>query len=300
MTEKLTRKEICTNAVNERWYPTIPKATHSGIINIAGKEIACDVLEDGRRVLRQSTFLNAMGKARAGGGASKRENDTKIPIFVSANNLTPYLTQEILDRGVPITYKSKDGKKLNGYGADVLPLACKVYCDADEAMILQERQKPIAKVCRLILQGLALLGITGLVDEATGFQHVRDKDELQKLLDKFIDKELQPWTKKFPLEFFNHIKRIYGLEELKRAPAFAGHLINRYIYNEISPEILDELKKKNPVLESGKRKHYHHQLLTLDMGCPALEKQIIKINTLMSLSESKDDFDKYFEKSKSR
>jgi hypothetical protein len=45
---------------------------------------------------------------------------------------------------------------------------------------------------------LADIGIIALVDEATGYQEVRAKDALAKILEAFIAKELQPWVQTFP------------------------------------------------------------------------------------------------------
>jgi hypothetical protein len=42
-----------------------------------------------------------------------------------------------------------------------------------------------------------ILGITALVDEATGYQYDRERDELQKILSKYISNELLAWQKTF-------------------------------------------------------------------------------------------------------
>lgn len=92
------------HAVNERWHPSIPKATHTGVLLIAGQEIHCDVLKDGRRILRQKTLLNAMGKGKPSGGDVRRGLENNLPLFVTATNLTPYLQSDFLKRGATIHY----------------------------------------------------------------------------------------------------------------------------------------------------------------------------------------------------
>ena len=47
-----------------------------------------------------------------------------------------------------------------------------------------------------------VVSIIALVDEATGYQYTREKDELQKILKAYIAEELLPWQKRFPDEFF--------------------------------------------------------------------------------------------------
>lgn len=296
--QKLTASEVGKIASQERWHPTIPKATHSGILFIGEKEIACDVLEDGRRVLRQKTLLRAMGKGTLGGYEQERGKELNLPTFMTANNLRPYFGDDFIKKGTLIFYKDRNGKKCFGYEASLLPEACKVYVQAEHDGVLQKNQLPIASVCKIMLYSLATVGITALVDECTGYQKVRERNELQKLLDLYIAKELQPWTKRFPNEFFDHFKRHYGYENIKGTPHFIGHFINKYVYKELSPEILDELKRLNPVIANGKRLVHHHRLLTKDMGCPALDKQIQKVTNFLSATDSIDEFAELYDKSK--
>ena len=49
------------------------------------------------------------------------------------------------------------------------------------------------------MRGLARVGIIALVDEATGFQRIREERALATILEKFIAKEIQPWAMTFPL-----------------------------------------------------------------------------------------------------
>ncbi|MBK9585468.1 MAG: hypothetical protein IPO55_06130 [Alphaproteobacteria bacterium] len=48
----------------------ILKATHEGEINIGNSVIPCAVLENGERVITQSGFMRALGRARQSKGAS--------------------------------------------------------------------------------------------------------------------------------------------------------------------------------------------------------------------------------------
>jgi len=228
----MTPTQRASLGAQERWNPSIPKATHSGILNIGGQEIACDVLEDGRRILRQKTFLSVMGRGKIGGSQRRGSASTNLPVFLVANNLTPYLEQKIIEGSAPIHYKAVDGKKLIGYEANLLTAACKVYVKADDDNALQSQQIPIANVCRSILYSLASVGIVALIDEATGYQEARALDELQKSLDKYISEELREWTQKFPKEFFKQVYRLHGWEYPKLGknhPQYVGQLINKYV-----------------------------------------------------------------------
>ena len=66
------------------------------------------------------------------------------------------------------------------------------------------------RACELLMRGLAHVGIIALVDEATGFQQIRDRDALQAILDAYLRKELAAWAKRFPDEFYQQIFRLRG------------------------------------------------------------------------------------------
>ena len=289
----MTNHERAKKAVEERWNPSTPKATHSGILIIAGQEIQCDVLNDGRRVLRQKTLLNALGRGRLGGTQRERQIDTNLPIFLTANNLTPYLQPNFSEKSAPINYKAFDGRKLTGYDATVLPEICKVYDKAEYENKLQDNQLKIAAVCKSILYGLATVGITALIDDATGYVFERERNELQLILEKYIAKELLPWTKKFPDEFFEQVYKLHGWtwpNVNTNHPQYVGKVINTYIYDELPEGILEALKNKNPIDENGRRKHRHHQYLSESIGEKCLEKQLLKVTTLMKVSRNIDEF----------
>ena len=289
----MTSIERAKKAVNERWYPTIPKATHSGVLLIGGQEIQCDVLNDGRRVLRQKTFLKAMGRGKIGGKETTGEGSTKLPVFLQANNLTPYLQQEILERGAPIKYKGTDGRSLTGYEAMVLPAVCKIYVKADDNNALQENQRKVAIVCRAMLYGLAEVGLISLIDDATGYVYERERNELQTLLEKYIAKDLLPWRKVFPDSFFEQVYRLHNWtwpKLHKNHPQCVGNLINTYVYDVLPDIVKDELRNLNPPNEKGNRSRRHHQHLTETEEQKTLQKQIIKVVTIMKLSRNMDEF----------
>ncbi len=291
MTKEALYERALKASHSRKCYQNIPKATHFGEMTIGNTLISCAVLEDGRRVITETSMFEILGRTR--GGRDKRAD---LPRFLDANNLKPFIPNEILSGPAIIEFVGKKGKNY-GYEAILIPEICKVYLDARRCNVLIPSQLPTAEKAEIILHSIAKVGIIALIDESTGFQKDREKNELQKLFNAFLAKELQPWTRRFPNSFFDNIKRMYGLEHLKGNPLFAGHLINRYIYDAISPEVLEELKKRNPLNDKGNRNHKHHQFLSENIGHPALEKQIMKVNTLMSVSDSKDEFEKLFEKS---
>jgi hypothetical protein len=283
---------------------SLNKAVGTGEIYIGNITISCAVLEDGTALINQKSIYDTMDRTKPSGRKPKaileleKQIGGQIPSFLAVSNLIPFLSNELREGGSPVFYLHPKLGKCKGYRAEIIPQICDAYLDARRANVLTKDQLPLAERAELIYRGLGRVGIQGLVYECTGYEKIKGNNELQSLFDMFIAKELQPWTKRFPSEFFEHIKRMYGLEHLKGNPQFAGKIINKYVYSEISPEVLEELKKLNPVTESGYRKHCHHQLLTDNVGHPALEKQVRKIITLMSVCDTKDEFDALHDKSK--
>jgi hypothetical protein len=294
----MDRKEIGRQGALERWHPTIPKATHSGILNLAGKEIACDVLADGRRVLRKAAIYRTLGRSKPNNKTRKEAEGDQIPVFMSANNLKTYLERENDGRLDLISYKSPSGQKLQGYDAAILPEVCKMYVKANSDGVLKDDQKHIAKVCEIILCGLATVGIIALVDDATGFVEQRERTELEKLLSAYISEELRQWTSKFPNEFFKQMYRLYGWSypNVKNYhPKCVGHFINKYIYDRLPPGVKDELKKKCPSNENGNRIHRFHQFLT-DVGDKNLTNQIVQTISYMKICKDVKELDEILEK----
>lgn len=294
------RSEIARQAAEARWGNAIPKATHIGRIAISDREITCAVLENGERVLTQETFLTAIGraaKAKAGTGSTSMVDG--LPPFLSAENLKPFIDDELRQSTTPIVFRTITGGRAFGYKAILLPMVCEAYLKARDAGTAHPSQEKVVQVCDILMRGLARVGIIALVDEATGYQEQRAKDELSKILEAYIAPELMPWTKMFSDEFFRQVYRIHDWEYkpgCAKRPGYVGHFINNYIYAQLPPGVLEELKKLNPVTEKGYRKHRHFQLLSENTGNPHLDKQISSVTMLMRISDSKDDFKRNFEK----
>lgn len=294
------RKVAGQKAADTRWGRQIQRATHQGTIDIDGTELSCYVLEDGRRIISQTSIFTTLGRP-ARGRRTSREN--RAP-FIEAKNLAPFIGPELEEILQRVDYRVGDKKQiLNGYDAEILPRVCNVYLDAEEAGVLLPSQKPAAEAARKVIKALALVGITALVDEATGYQETRAKDELQRLLDAYIAEEFQPWVRRFPEAFFREIYRLQGWKFVPgnhHHPQYVGRFINKYIYEHMPEGVLEKLRDLNPKNEQGNRARKHHQHLTEDTGVAHLERQVAKVLTIMEISEDKVQFDALFNKAMSR
>lgn len=120
-----------------------------------------------------------------------------MPVFLASQRLKPFINKELeLEPSKPILYQ-RESKTFSGYPAKLLFQICDVWLRAREAGELQEQQKGRAYNAELLMRGLAHVGIEALVDEATGYQYVRARDALEKILEEFITNELRKWVKTF-------------------------------------------------------------------------------------------------------
>jgi hypothetical protein len=291
--EKMTaeqRSTIAQKAAEARW--GVPRATHVGEIHIGETSIPCAVLDDGTRLLTQEGFLKAIGrsgKPAAGRGSSVE----KIAPFLALENLKPFIDEDLASSTFPVIFQSVTGSKAYGYKAELLPKVCEVYLKARDAGVLMKNQLRFAKACDILIRGLAHVGIVALVDEATGYQEVRDRLALQEILDKFLRKEFAAWAKRFPDEFYQQIFRLrhWQWRGMKvNRPQIVAHYTKDLVYARLAPGILTELEIRNPKDEKGHRKARHHQWLTDDIGHPALAQHLYGVLGLMRIAETWDQF----------
>lgn len=286
------RSESARTAVEARWAKAgkkpLPRATHEGTITIGDIVIPCAVLENGQRVLTQSGFMKALGRARQAKGRQYYKADVNMPAFLTANNLKPFISKDLEVTSSQIEFFTVRGMRAFGYAAELLPKVCDVFLDADEANALGQNQKHIAAQAKILIRGLAHVGIVALVDEATGYQDERARDALAQILQAFIAKELRAWIPTFPTDFYKELFRLRNIpykEDVKR-PQYVGHLTNDLIYARLAPGVLEELRRLTPRNEKGMLKTHLHRRLTKDLGHPKLLQHLSAVTALMKASDT--------------
>ena len=244
-------------------------------------EIPCYVLEDETRVLSQSGMFLALGLARRGLVPTKE--GAQIPRFAASRAINPFISNELITGlSNPIIFVGPP-RPTYGFPATILVDICDAVLKARQAGSLDWQQKHLAERCEILVRGFAYLGIIALVDEATGYQDIRAKLALAKILEEFIAKELQPWTKTFPYEFYTEIARLKDWPEIYsiKRPSVIGHYTNDIVYDRIAPGLLEELRRVNPTLPTGRRKNRHHQWFTPAFGHPKLNQHLAATTALM-------------------
>lgn len=276
----------------------LPEATHAGAIRIADKEVPCYVLEDGTRVLSRAGVLTAIGRAPKAKGGRKYDEEFKLPVFLTANNLKDFISKDLIENSEPVHFTHK-GRIMIAFRAELLTNVCEVFLDAEDKGVLRKNQEHIARACKALHRGFARIGVIGLVDEATGYQAVRNKNALQEILDKYLQDHARKWAKTFPDEFWIKLLRVKGYPgyyALKR-PAFVGHWVNDIVYDRLAPGIRTKLDLINPRLASGRRKNTHHQHTTEDHGLPELKEHLTKVMVLMDASSNDTQFQRLLNRS---
>ena len=286
------RREIAVNAAAERWRDDLPLAvcgSDDRPLVLAGAMVQAYVLDDGTRVLSQAGFLEALGRHRK----ANVRSEERVPAILQGQAIRPFITDELIEKSRPIAFRTPHGVRASGYRADLLPMICEVYLRARDADVLPWNQKHVAKQADIVIRALASVGIIALVDEATGYQEIRARDALSRILEAFVAKELQAYVQTFPDDFYRGLFRLRGLTypgDSVLRPQYFGHLTNDLVYRRLAPGVLDELKRVTPRSETGNLKHRYFQRLTSNIGYPKLREHLGSVVTIMKLSDDWQDF----------
>lgn len=296
------RKALAAKAAHERWQKQkgkLPRATHVGVWKLGPLEVTCAVLEDKRRIFSERSLSSAFGHVRSGAEYKKRREtpeDEQLPVMISASVaqfLSAATRQQLAN---PIRYQHPDtpGIPARGIDADLLPEICDAFLAARDAGVIQgEVAMRKARAADLMIRGLAKVGVTAIVDEVTGFQFERERDELQRLLEKYVSPEYRSWSAKFPPTYYEQIFRLKGrkLPGLQSGrPQWLGHVTNNIIYDRMVPGMRQKLCEVNPTNEDGHRARRHHQHLTTGEAEQHLEQHISNVVLLMKAAQNWDEF----------
>lgn len=289
----------------------ILKETHTG--ELLGV-LKCGVLSNRVRVITARTMTSAFGSAdrhRIRGGkvgqkqaektgkanASKAlavvENFT--PVFLNSTAVAAHVDDELRAAlASPLRYIPKHGGPMaHGFPAVLLPRVCQAIRRAGRAGVLRKNQMGMLNRADILTDAFAEVGIIALIDEATGYEKERPRDELNALLERYIDEKLRPWTKRFPDSFFRAVFKFYGWPwdptDTAR-PQCVGWFIKRYVYGALPPGVLEKLQQCNET-----RSVKHHQWLTDNEGVPDLLGAIGAVTGMLRASHgNKDRFEMMF------
>jgi hypothetical protein len=276
----------------------LPKATHQGKMTVGALELDCYVLADGRRLFHKRGMARALGMRSGGGNVFLRA--------IQRKGLGSEIGASLLGKiENPIIFKPLTQDLGHGYDAAVLVDICKAIIRADDAGKLHSTQKSLADQAEILLHAFAKVGVTALIDEATGFQQVRDPAALRLLVQQYIEEEKREWEKQFPDDYYDDLNRIYGSKRLtttgsgaviQNRPQHFAKFTRAYVYHPLeNGAVLEELDRINPKIDKkGTRRARFHQHLSEGYGIEKLKRQVGEIMTLLKVSDTIGQFKRLF------
>jgi hypothetical protein len=296
------RREIASKAAAaKRELATLPRATHGSEdhpLTIGAVKIPCYVLEDGRRILTRQGLQVGIGMSASG---AIKAGEHRLALFATGlaeraaagnSELAQRSTELAATLASPIRFRSPNGSQAwIGYEATILADLCDVILASRAGGFLTHLQEHIAQQAEILVRGFARVGIIALVDEATGYQRERAKDSLAKILEAWVAKELRPYVRTFPAEYYEELFRLRGLpyppNDPKFRPQYFGMLTNDIVYERLAPGLLEALKKQ---AQKDEKKAHLHRRLTEEVGHPRLKEHLASVVTAMKLSNDYPDF----------
>ena len=282
------RSEIARRAVQARWAkakgnePTevlppeeasLPVAKHKGFLNIMDIEIPCYVLDNGQRVI---------GRVAATEMLSGFKYQGDLEGYLRSQNLKPYIDKDLVVARM-VSFKLPEvaqlGREVKGLPTDLLIDVCRGLVSALEAsqkeppeVKLTPRQVSMAIKSSMFLVACAKVGLDALVDEATGYQEVRERDALQVKLRAYLETEMRKWEKTFPDELWIEFGRLTNWKgTVTHRPKYWGHLVTQLIYEYLDADVAQWLKENVPAPRKGQN---YHQWLSSQYGLKKLVEHI--------------------------
>lgn len=82
----------------------------------------------------------------------------------------------------------------------------------------------------------------------------------------------------------------------RKRPRMIGQITSDVVYERLAPKVLDELRRKNPVMPHGTRKNKHFQWFTPDYGHPRLKEHLAAVTALLRAAPNWNAFHRSLER----
>jgi hypothetical protein len=255
-----------------------PKAISTGALKFGSAEVDCYNLDDGRRVLSQRGVIRGLtGGAKGGPGAANlaRYID-RLPEKHRALALVPV-----------VEFVLPSGTVAHGREADWFVDLCNAYVDAAVEGALTKQQIHLGRQARAIVSACAKTGIAALIDEATGFQYVREHGMLASIFEKALRREAGEWQRRWQDDVVDALCRTFRIQRSgKEFPAPLMGVVGKLYRTILGAEVHDELKRRNP---RGDDRDVHTQWMTDDV-LSALRDHMEVIKAFAMTTDSKTQF----------
>lgn len=254
-------------------------------------QIPCYVLEDGLRVLGQRALLGSLSLSRSDSYACGSE----IAGFEPPQWLRPFLHGDLLAalrNPIPFAHPAATGT-VYGYEMTILRRLCDAVLEAHRRGATSPRQRPITDRALALTFAPDDAALTTMVDEATGYRRIREKQRLAKLLATHLRKELQPWVRILPYQFYEHLYRLRGWGDPDpngRLPSAVGSYTVDLVYSRLAPSVYEEVTSRGARLQRGEPKSRLSRWFSPHNGHPKLRRHVDGVVVLMQSSTDWRDF----------
>ena len=273
-----------TEAVEKKEQEQLARAEFIGQIEMPdGKNITCCVLDDEKhtRVVSKKKLEVGIGLTHGGG------------LVIAAKNLN--VTDPLAHLANPIRFRMPNktgGSVAFGYTDKQVTRFVGEFIKAKRHGLLPDGLIAIEERCWLLFETYAEMGLKSLIDERTGYQKVRNANELQKYWLGKLAPHYSKWAARFPSVFYELVCKLCGYEYNPKThgPRAVADRTNEALYHRFPSILVEELRRKNPPDAKGRRPQKNHQWFNEDLGIPELEFRIKQCIDLMQLARSWEHF----------
>ena len=246
----------------------ISSTPYTGYTKIGTQEIPCAVLNPNSRnpvrVFVQNDIVGLLtGNKKA-----------RLKKYLQPKNLKPFLPSKFKNGMENSVIKFKLNNKIADgiIGNDIIDIG-KMYNGARRAGALHHSQEQFAYMAEVLMFAFAKTGVDAIIDEATGYQDIRVKNSIERVLAKMLPAYTKQYTVSPPLELYklwfklNHWE--WRPENVQKKPSILAKWTCDLIYNRIDPNLLVRLM--HPSTSKGiSRKENVQLLLNYDSGSPEM------------------------------
>jgi hypothetical protein len=282
-----------------------PKSLHHGIWNLGSLEIECHVLDTEERIIAQQgaaqLFLGPNGQSGNLGISIDRLLSKINELSGVANrpktSIKQYLTINKIKglSGVANVFIPPWGGYAYGYKAeDVLSMA-RAFSYALKEGLLRRDQLHIGRNAFDILDACAEAGLVALIDEATGYQLIRDANDLEIRVNAFLRSNARDWQRLFSDDMWAEYARVYKDKWKrgdKRPPRGAmPSIIKNDIYGYVAGKDVIGVLKEWYATKGSKPKHGDnmHQYFS-DKTVRAVIQRMGEVYGVLKSSDNKEQF----------
>lgn len=258
-----------------------PKVIASGFLTQFGN-IPVYNLDNGKRVFRLTDMTFVLrGKVHG-----------KFGNYLATSNIRKYLPEylrsESKDRAPQgVIEADLNGQIIKTYDSEAFIDICLAFDSAKEnGEKMSIPQQEIADRAKTFIRATSKVGIAGVIDEATGYQYMRPKNELELKMAYLLTEDLRPWEKTFPDAFWEQLARLTNWPNPKKRPKYWGKLVNEFVYEVMDKDLAKYLQDNKPPKYTGQR---YHQWLNENQGVKALTEHLWQVIGLAKSSDSVDD-----------